>query len=569
MTETTTGSQLLAKAIKSAGVDTVFFLMGGPMTDVERELARVHNVRLIDVRHEQGAAMMAHAYSRLSGKPGVCMTGAGVDAINLTTGLATAFVDCSPIVAICGSSNTGMRGMGAFQEMNQLDIMKPITKASWQVPAAERIPHFVDKAFRHASSGKPGPVYLEIPSNVLDQELKPVDFAVPQYRLPNERPVGDSNLVAKVGKLLAKSERPLVLVGSGALWSKASSELRSFVEATNIPFYTTPQARGIIPEDHPLCFLGARSLALREADCVLVIGTRANFIFGHFLPPRFAIDAKVIEVNIDADDIGDNRRADVGIVGDARTVLQQLIEETSSRFDPMRTQGWLERLKHADADRRLSILPLLESEQKPIHILRLCKEIREMLPRDAVLAVDGHETLTFARQSIPTHCPGHRLNVGPAGCIGVGVPFGIGAKVARPDKMVVVFSGDGGFGMNGMEMDTAIRHNIPIVVVVNNNGGWGTGLASPSVIGPELGVIGRDLGFTRYDKVVEALGGWGEFVEEPSGIRPAFERAIASGKPALVNVITDPTTMATSAEFTDMMPTINAEDIPASMNKLD
>jgi len=554
MTEYTTGAQLLAKSIKAAGVDTVFFLMGGPMQDVERDLARVHDVRLVDVRHEQAAAMMAHAYSRVTGKPGVCMTGAGVDAVNLTTGLETALADCAPVVAICGAFNPAYRRMGAFQEMNQLDTMKPITKAAWQVAVAERIPHFVDMAFRHASTGKPGPVYLEIPSNVLDEKVKPVEFPVSEYRLPNGRPMGQRDLIAKAVELLSKSQRPLVLAGSGALWSQASKALQSFVEVSNIPFFTTPQARGIIPEDHPLCFLGARSLALREADCVLVVGTRANFMFGHFQPPRFAVDATFIEVNIDGCDIGDNRAVDVGIIGDARTVLEQLVEETRDKFNPLHTKEWRKRLKQTDKKRRISMLSLLETDNEPIHPLRLCREIMAVMPRDAIFVVDGNETLNFARQSIPTYCPGHRLNVGPAGCIGVGVPFGVGAKVARPDNMVIVFSGDGGFGMNVMEMDTAIRHNIPIIVVVNNNGGWFSGVASPSVIGPEMGVIGRDLGFTRYDKVVEALGGWGELVEKPSDIRPALARAIASGKPALVNVITDPMVMSTSTDFTDMMP---------------
>jgi acetolactate synthase-1/2/3 large subunit len=299
-----------------------------------------------------------------------------------------------------------------------------------------------------------------------------------------------------------------------------------------------------------------------------VIGTRANFIFGHFLPPRFASNAKLIQVNIDARDIGDNRPVDVGIVGDARSVLRQLVEEAQGRDGKTNTQGWLEKLRQADAKKKIAVKVLQESDQKPINPLRLCKEISDVLPRNAVLAVDGHETLTFARQSIPTYCPGHRLNVGPAGCIGVGVPFGIGAKAARPANTVMVLSGDGGFGMNGMEMDTAIRHNLPVVVVINNNGGWGSGLASPSAIGHELGVIGRDLGFTRYDRVVEALGGWGELVEEPSEIRPALERAIASEKPALVNVITDPLTMATTQDFTDMMPSVTAEEIAVAIGSV-
>jgi acetolactate synthase-1/2/3 large subunit len=548
-----TGSHLLAKALKSADVDSVFFLMGGPMTDVERHLAVHYDVRLIDVRHEQAAAMMAHSYSRVTGRPGICMTGAGVDAVNLITGLTNAFVDCCPVLAVCGSASLKDRGKGAFQEIDQMSLMKPITKAAWQVPSTFRIPAFVEMAFRHAVSGRPGPVYLEVPADVLNASIDETSAPLPELQKTNERAMGDSDAIKKAIRLLSASERPVVIAGSGVLWSGANKELQGFVETTGIPFYTTPQARGIIPEDHTMCFPGARSLAFREADCALVVGTRSNFIFGHFLHPRFSRDLKLIQVNIDATEIGHNKPADVGIAGDAGAVLTQLRDAADRDFDQARFSPWLERLRKRDHQKREEMLPMLNSEEKPIHPLRLCREIRDFLPRDAVFVVDGHETLNLARQTIPTYFPGHRINVGPAACIGVGVPFGIGAKVAKPDKPVVVFHGDGGFGMNGMEMDTAIRHNLPVIVIINNNGGWGPGLASPEVSGPEFGVVGRDLGLTRYDRVVEALGGWGAYVEEPDDIRPALEKAVAAGKPALVNVITDPEFITKTANFTDMM----------------
>jgi acetolactate synthase-1/2/3 large subunit len=275
---------------------------------------------------------------------------------------------------------------------------------------------------------------------------------------------------------------------------------------------------------------------------VLVIGTRANFIVGHFLPPRFAADAKFIQVNIDEAEIGNNRHADLGIVGDARAVLQQLMEEARQDLANKQIAVWIERLRTKAEERNEKVLPLLHSDKKPIHPLRLCQELRDFMPRDAILVVDGHEILSFARQSIPTYYPGHRLNIGPSGCIGVGVPFGIGAKIAKPDKAVFVLSGDGAFGFNGMEMDTAVRHNLPMVVIISNNGGWTNALTSDWV-------TGRDLAFTRYDKIAEAMGGHGEFVEEPGEIRPALERAFDSGKPSLVNVMTDPYAMSITQKF--------------------
>jgi thiamine pyrophosphate-dependent acetolactate synthase large subunit-like protein len=288
-------------------------------------------------------------------------------------------------------------------------------------------------------------------------------------------------------------------------------------------------------------------MAFREADVVLVIGARANSMLSFLRSPRFSPDAKFINVNLDGKEIGHNRGADLGIIGDAKLVLQQLTAEAAGKFNPKHETPWVAQLSAKQRSNEERSAPLLHSEKVPIHPLRLCKEVREIITRDTILVVDGHEILNFARQSIPIYEAGTSLNAGPHGCMGVGVPFGIGAKVARPDKPVVVLSGDGAFGWNGMEMDSAIRHNVPIVVVVSNNAGFTsrqTGRMSASNTGPDN--VGRELGYQRYDKIVEALGGYGEFVEKPADITPAIKRAIASGKPALVNVCTDPEAQATT-----------------------
>ena len=295
----------------------------------------------------------------------------------------------------------------------------------------------------------------------------------------------------------------------------------------------------MIPEDHELCFLGARSKAFREADVVLVVGTRLNFIVGFGMPPRWAKDVKVIQVDINREEIGRNRTIDVGIVGDAQAVLKQLTEAADKSFASPASPQWVEELRQASKANEEKAAPLLNSDATPIHPLRLCKEVRDFMDRDAIIVVDGHEILNYARQSIPTYAPGHRVNAGANGCMGVAVPYGLGAKVAKPDTQVIVLSGDGSFGMNGMEMDTAVRHNIPILCVVSNNGGW-------AAVG---GMSARDLGFTRYDKLCEVFGCHGEHVEKPEDIRPALERAAASGKPAVVNVVTDPRARAATVKF--------------------
>jgi acetolactate synthase-1/2/3 large subunit len=294
----------------------------------------------------------------------------------------------------------------------------------------------------------------------------------------------------------------------------------------------------VVAEDHPRSFPAARSTGFREADVVLVIGARANSMLSFLRAPRFSPDAKFINVNLDGREIGHNRAAEIGIVGDARLVLQQMTAEARGRLNGKEETPWVSQLAAKHRSNLERNAPLLHSDKVPIHPLRLCNEVKDTITRDTILVVDGHEILNFARQSIPIYQARFSLNAGPHGCMGVGIPFGIGAKAAAPDKPVVVLSGDGAFGWNGMEMDTAIRHQLNIVVVVSNNGGFTSRKTG--------GTVGRDLGYQRYDKMVEALGGYGEFVEKPEAIKPAIERAMKSGKPALVNVCTDPDAQATT-----------------------
>ncbi len=536
------GGVVLGRALKRVGVETAFFLLGGPMQPLIWELSR-QGIRLIDVRHEQAAAMMAHAYSRVTGKVGVCITASGVAAVNAATGIAVANDDCAPVVAISGSVTMDSRGTGSFEEMDQVQLMRPITKEAWQIQTIGSIPRFVEMAFRHATANRPGPVYLDLPANILWDTVNEDEVVFPNSQPHTTRPLADERSIEQAVCLLSQAERPILIAGSGAVWSEAGPELREFVEVTRIPFYTTPQARGLIPEDHYMFFGAARSYALQNADVALVVATRANWMVQHLLPPRFAEDLKVVMVNLDANEIGQNRSVEVGLVGDARAVMRQLTETARDRFmtkDPAR-HAWIAKLKEVDADREARTWPLLKSNAKPIHPLRLCNEIREFLPKDSILVADGNEIMNFARQSIPSYYPRQRLNPGVSTCMGVGVPFGIGAKVAKPEKPVLVLSGDGAFGFNGMELDTAVRHCVNVVVVVSNNGGWsGTDEAE----GPRW-PTGQHLGFTSYDKVMEAFGGWAKKVEDPDDIRPALEMAFASGRPALINAIVAPARAAT------------------------
>ncbi|MGV0878980.1 thiamine pyrophosphate-binding protein [Martelella sp. FLE1502] len=541
---TTNGGLLVAEALERFGIDTFFYIMGAPMLQAEADALR-RGLRGIDVRHEQAAVMMGQAYCRLTGKVAACMTASGPGTTNLTTGAAHAKADCVPVLLLGGSAPRDQSGHGVFQEdVDQLDMMRPCVKWAERVTEPHRVPELIARALQIATSGKPGPVYLDLPADMLSKDVEPDQVIWPRDN-PTERPRPALSKadVERIVDLIGAAERPIILTGGGALWSGAGEVLTSFVETGGIPFFTTPQGRGIVPDDHPMCHLAARATAFREADLVLVLGTRMNYVSGHVAAPRFHKDVKVVRIDIDGEEIAMSRGLSVGAIADLRTALEQLaprIEGMSDRF-----AAWRTHLAEVNAEKTAKSEAALANNGIPIHPLRLCREVRDFMTHDTILCVDGQEILNYGRQSIPTFKPAHRMNSGTYGTMGVGLPFGVGAKAAMPDSEVIVLHGDGSFGFNAMELDTAVRHKLPVLVVISLNGGW-TG-------DPEREKPGRDLGYTRYDKMAEALGCHGEYVETPDDIRPALERAraaVAEGRPAVVNVLTDWKARATTVAFT-------------------
>jgi thiamine pyrophosphate-dependent acetolactate synthase large subunit-like protein len=541
------GSEIIAKALKQQGADMFFYIMGGPMMDVELA-TMAQGIRGIDVRHEQAGAMAAFAYARLRNRPGICMAASGPATTNLVTGVAHAWADCTPIIALGGASPDASTGRQVFQEIEQVPMFETCTKWAERIHNPRRIPELINRAFRESMSGKPGPVYLDLPGDVLYAEVdeNTLDWPEPWDPSKRSRPAADDSQLKQILDLLKGAKQPVIISGTGIIWSEASQELQDFVEASGIPFYTTPQSRGVIPEDHDYCYLTARSTAFREADVILVLGTRMNYIIGHAAPPRFNGDAAVVRVDIDPGEIANSPRPlDVGVVADVKTVLKQLTSAIKGTVTPETYATWRERLRGRNSAKTEEAEQILSNPSTPVHPLRLCKEVRDFIDRDGILCVDGQEILNFGRQAMPSFVPGHRLNSGVFGTMGVGLPFGVGAKAAKPDKQVVVVHGDGSFGLNAMELDTAVRHNLPITVVISLNGGW-TG-------DPDGSKPGRDLGYTRFDKMAESLGCHGEYVENPDDIRPALDRARKAneeGKVALVNVKTDYTARATTTAFT-------------------
>ena len=395
----------------------------------------------------------------------------------------------------------------------------------------------VNVAFQKAMAGKPGPVYLDFPGDILYEKIEEeeIDWSISGRALSRARPHASPELINQIIEALTKATKPVIITGGGILWSDASNELRELVDTAEIPFYTTPQGRGVIPEDHPLSYMTVRSAAFREADLIMVIGTRMNYIIGHAAPPRFNEDATIIRIDIDEEEISTSpRKIDIGIVGDAKAVLGQINTRLAGAVSNNNFSQWRKRLGEEEAVKRSRPGGNSISDSVPIHPLRLCEEVKNFMDRDAILVVDGQEILNYGRQSMPTFAPGHRLNSGPFGTMGVGLPFGLGAKIAKPDTQVIVVHGDGSFGLNAMELDTAVRHGINVLVIISLNGGW---TADPDGTKP-----GRDLGYTRYDKMAEALGCYAEYIEQPNEIRGALERAqekVNQGNVAVVNIKTD------------------------------
>lgn len=543
-----TGSEILAKCLKKEGIQDLFYIMGGPMLLAEATCVQ-EGIRMIDVRHEQAAAFMCQAYSRLLQKPSVCMAASGPGVTNLITGMANALIDCCPVVAIGGSSPISQFGRQVFQEIDQVELMRGCTKHVDRIHNLKRIPQQVNFAIQTAMSGKPGPVYLDFPGDLLYQKIEEseVDWSFAGRPLLDSRPLGDPRQVAKLVEAIANAKQPLIVSGSGVIWSRAWEEMHKLVDAAGIPFFTTPQGRGVVPDDHPYCYLSMRSTAFRDADLILVLGTRMNYIIGHASPPRFGGNAIISRIDIDPTEIATAARyVDIPIVGDCKQVLQQLLDGLKGRVTADTFKAWRTKLADGEVAKRASAGANKYAEDGDIHPVRMLEEVRDFMDRDAILCVDGQETLNYGRQTMPTFAPGHRLNSGPFGTMGVGLPFGVGAKVAKPDTQVIVVHGDGSLGLNAMELDTAIRHKIPILVVVSLNGGW-TG-------DPNREKPGRDLGYTRFDKMCEALGGYGEYVTKPEEIRPALERAkvkVNEGMVALVNVRTDYRARFAGVAFSD------------------
>ena len=532
-----TGADLLLSTLKRQGVSHLFGLCGDHVNPLF-VAARRHGIGIVDVRHEAAAVHMADGWARVTGAPGVSVVTGGPGHTNSVTGVATAAAAGSPVIAISGCYEVAQKGRLAFQELDQVTLMRPVTKWASLVTEAVRIPEMVATAYREALTGRPGPVHLSIPLSVLSRELEaPPPLAETR---PPVFPHPDPGAIRQVVERLAAAERPACVVGSGAFWAKAGDALTRFAELTHTPCFTIDLARGLLSDEHPLCFgyadpiLNETAKALRMADLILLVGKRLDFRlkFGEVFDPG----AVVVQIDVDPAEIGRNRPIQVPLVADAAAALTALAAE-AVRQGGWRERPWLEQLRRQQKAWRESWAKGEMSEEAPLHPLRLCREVRPLLPEDGVVVIDGGDFPQWPRMTLPARRPGHWIRLGGLGTVGAALPLGLAAKLAHPEAPVFIFMGDGGMGFYGFELHTAVRLGLGAVIIVGNDQGWGMEREIQGALYGREQIAGCELGLVRYDEIMRALGGHGEFVERPADLQPALTRALASGKPAVVNVL--------------------------------
>ena len=532
------GGEAFGRALKQEGVEYIFTLNGGHIYTLY-EGCEDNGIKVIDFRHEQAAAHAAEGWAKVTGKPGVAIVTAGPGVTGTITAVANAYQANSPMIVIGGNSAVRERLMSSLQEFDGVALMSSITKWSQQAQETRRIPDFVATAFRQATSGKPGPVYLEIPTDIVNGRIEEDDLVLPTGYRTAARAYPDPAYVRKIAETLKNSKHPAIVAGSDIWWSQAWDELRDFVEMIDAPVFLNSMGRGSIPSDHPNLGSTGRRYALVNSDAILLIGTPVDFRLSFGRDVLFNKDATVMQMMMDAEEVGKNRHIDIGVVGDVKATLQMTMDELRSMGYRSPGREWLEEVMTEDKALKEPDQEMLNSTQSPIHPMRLMKELRDFLDYDATVVGDGGDTVTFAARVLGINRPGHWLDPGQFGCLGPGTGFAAAAQLARPGKQVCIVFGDGAFGLNGMDMESMVRFNLPVVGIVGNNGAWNQ--TTQGVIRRTGRAIGTYLSQeTRYDLIMEGFGGYGERVEDPEQIRPALERAFGSGKAALLDVVLDP-----------------------------
>jgi acetolactate synthase-1/2/3 large subunit len=538
-----TGGGLVAQTLKNFGIQQLYSLPGHQILSVYDACLDL-GLDLISTRHEVSTIYMAQALAYTRREPAAALIAGGPELTNALTGIAQAYYAHCPLLVISGANTFQKRDMGFPQDMDQLQIVRPFTKWARSCHDISRIPEYIATAYRHALRGRPGPVYVEIPYDLMEGTIEESEIVYP--RKPTQLRAGpDPSKLAELTNLLAECKRPLAIAGSGVLWSGAESQLKEFTERTQIPLLLTTGALTMPYPPDKVFGLGSMGAgrpsleAITEADVIILLGTRVNFLLGFGQPPFFSPSQRIVQFDIEPQEIDSNRQVDLAIIGDLRTSLLVLNELD---FPMPQLESWRKQLQDKFAAFEAQLRQLADSENTPMHPMRLVAELEELRSDDSLLVLDGANSILWALMAARPKPAGGLVvsTMGDLEAIGAGVPQALALKRAHPERQIILHTGDGSFGYGAMEMETAVRYGIPIVVVVHNDKGWGMTRDMQVEFFGENRELGNQLGLVRYDKLVESLGGYGEFVERAEDLKPALERALGSGLPACVNVMVDP-----------------------------
>jgi acetolactate synthase I/II/III large subunit len=527
------GGRLVAKRLKAHGVTKLFTLSGGHLFSIY-DGCREEGVDIVDVRHEQSAAFAAEGWAKATRTPGVCALTAGPGVTNGMSAMASALQNGSPMLALGGRAPGFRWGQGSLQEIDHIPFVQPVTKLARTAASTAEIPGLVDEALRAAAEAPTGPAFLDFPLDQVFMEAEADADAPVSLPDPAEVPAADGDAIDRAAELLRGAERPVVMAGTGLYWARGEDALVRLCDELSVPVFVNGLGRGCVPADHPLFFSRARGTGLKGADVALVIGVPMDFRLG--FGGSFGDDTQIVVIGSSPPERAHPREPAAELYGGVATTLDAL--RSGAAGGPNRS-GWTASLRKVENEKRAEEQDDLTDSRSPLHPLRVYHELGQVLDRDAVVIGDGGDFVSFAGRVIETYEPGCWMDPGPYGCLGSGPGYALAAKLAHPDRQVCLLLGDGAFGFAGLEFDTFVRHGLPIVGVMGNNGIWALE-KHPMEFLYGYSVAAELQPGCRYDEVVRALGGHGELVTTPDELRPALERAFASGKPALVNVLTDP-----------------------------
>ena len=563
MGEELDGGTVLARSLIEHGVEYMFGIVGIPVVELAYA-AQIVGIKYVGMRNEQAASYAASTIGYMTNRPGVCLVVSGPGLVHALAGMSNAQQNCWPLIVIGGASDVNQEGMGGFQECPQVEYARPYCKFSARPSSIEQIPFFVEKAVRVSLAGRPGVCYLDLPGDMLRGTVNGLSIKWSAKFTGHSRPFANPKAIKSALEALQEAKRPLVIIGKGAAYARAENEIRDFIDKTGLPFLPTPMGKGVVSDSHPQCVISARSKALAKADVILLLGARLNWILHFGMPPRFAKDMKLIQVDVCAEEIGSNIPAHVALIGDLKMIafqLQSAVQTLSSSL--FKRDEWWKELKTKMISNKANTDDLCQDSSLPMNYYKMYAELCKFIPKNSIIVNEGANTMDIGRIMILNEAPRHRLDAGTFGTMGVGTGFAIAAAMVirdnEPTKRVFCIQGDSAFGFSGMEIETAARYKLPIIFIIVNNNGIYNGMNEEDW--KEIMESGDDptlampptllLPTARYEKMIEAFGCKGYYACTPQQLEDAMANALKeTTKPSIVHVAVDPLSQRKAQEFT-------------------